>query len=150
MLRRLAVLALLAATVSVAGCASPEPSVPTPTTSRAPIVPAEPTPVEQTPTPTPVVTAAADDGLILGYRDDQIAAVCIPALESEYPGATVTGPSDSAPWIGDTEATLEWWVYVPEGVTWTQNTDVTFPAVCSVSDDDPATPTLVYVGVVDH
>lgn len=87
----------------------------------------------------------------LGYTSEQIAAACIPAVEAEYDGATVTGASENGPWLSDdgNTATFEWLTYVPDTVTWTTNTDITFPALCSITNADPSAPTVVYVGVAD-
>ena len=62
----------------------------------------------------------------------------------------MTGSSGNGPWlVGSDTASFEWLTYVPDGVTWTTNTGITFPVFCDVTNGDPSTPTVVYVGVAD-
>jgi ABC-type glycerol-3-phosphate transport system substrate-binding protein len=135
------VILVLVAALALAGCATPSNTASTKTPTPA----STPTPTA-TPTPTPEPTSA----LTLGYTFEQIAAVCVPAVEAEYSGTTVTGVSERGPWLsGADSATFEWLTYIPDGVTWTTNTNITFPALCTISDADQSTPTVVYIGVAD-
>ena len=132
---------VLVATLALAGCATPSDtaSTQTPTPASTPAT---------TATPTPALEATS--AVTLGYTFEQIAAVCVPAVEAEYSGTTVTGVSDNGPWLSDADgATFEWLTYIPDGVTWTTNTDITFPALCTINNADPSTPTVVYIGVAD-
>lgn len=141
------VILVLAAALALAGCATPSDAASTQTPRPA----STPTP-QSTPTPTatPTPTLEPTSALTLGYTFDQIAAVCVPAVEAEYPGTTVTGVSEKGPWLSDADsATFEWLTYIPDGVTWTTNTNVTFPALCTISNADASTPTVVYIGVAD-